>query len=116
MDERKTIKIDAENKIVGRLASKIAVLLRGKQKPSFMPNKDIGDYVVVKNVVKIKFTGKKAENKIYYSHSGFIGGLKARTAKKLFIENPKEILRKAVYGMLPKNKLRNKQIKRLKIS
>ena len=116
MDERKTIAIDAENKVVGRLASKIAVLLRGKQKPSFMPNKDIGDYVVVKNVVKIKFTGKKAENKVYYSHSGYIGGLKSRTAKKLYIENPKEILRKAVYGMLPKNKLRNKQIRRLKIS
>lgn len=114
MEDRKSFTIDAENKIVGRLAAKIAVLLRGKNKPDFFPNKDIGDFVLVKNISKIKFTGKKTEKKVYYRHSGYLGGLKIKTAKTLMAENPKEILKKAVYGMLPKNKLRSRQIKRLK--
>jgi large subunit ribosomal protein L13 len=112
---RKTHIIDAKNKILGRLATEIAILLRGKHKPNFAPQKDIGDFVIVKNVDKIKVTGKKAEQKIYYRHSGYLGGLKKIPFKKLFAERPAEVLRKAVWGMLPKNKLRAKQIKRLKI-
>lgn len=113
--ERKTHTIDATGKVLGRLASEIAVLLRGKQKPEFVPYKDIGDFIVVKNIDKIKFTGKKIEQKIYYRHSGYLGGLKEITLKKMLEKNPTQVLRKAVWGMLPKNKLRPKQIKRLKI-
>ena len=113
--ERNTHTIDATNKVLGRLATQIAVLLRGKHKTDFVPYKDMGDFVVVKNVDKIKITGKKMEQKIYYHHSGFLGGLKETPFKKLFKEKPEEVLKKAVFGMLPKNKLRSKTIKRLKI-
>jgi large subunit ribosomal protein L13 len=115
MENRKTHNIDATNKILGRLASQIAVLLRGKHKPDFAPHKDIGDFVVVKNIDKIKFSGKKMNQKIYYHHSGYLGGLKEISLEKLFKEKPDVVLKKAVFGMLPKNKLRAKQIKRLKI-
>lgn len=113
--ERKTHIIDATNKVLGRLATEIAVLLRGKNKPDFVPNKDIGGFVVVKNFNKIKLTGKKLDKKIYYHHTGYLGGLKGISLKKLFEKNPTQVLKKAVFGMLPKNKLRAKQIKRLKI-
>ena len=113
--ERNTHTIDATNKVLGRLATQIAVLLRGKHKTDFVPYKDMGDFVVVKNVDKIKITGKKMEQKVYYHHSGFLGGLKETPFKKLFKEKPEEVLKKAVFGMLPKNKLRSKTIKRLKI-
>jgi large subunit ribosomal protein L13 len=113
--ERKTYTIDATNKVLGRLATKIAILLRGKNKPDFAPYKDMGDFVEVKNIANIKFTGKKFEKKFYYHHTGYIGGLKKVKLKNLVKENPKEVLRAAVLGMLPKNKLRAKQIKRLKI-
>jgi len=113
--ERKTHTIDAKGKVLGRLATQIAVLLRGKNKPDFAPYKDIGDFVAVKNVDKIKLTGKKLEQKIYYHHTGFMGGLKKVPLKKVFKENPDKVLRGAIFGMLPKNKLRAKQIKRLKI-
>ncbi|MFH1841513.1 MAG: 50S ribosomal protein L13 [Candidatus Nealsonbacteria bacterium] len=112
--ERKTHKIDAEGKVLGRLSTEIAVLLRGKQKIGFAPNKDIGDFVLVKNVEKIKFTGNKMENKKYYRHSGYIGSLKEVPLKKLFERDPKEVLRRAVKGMLPHNKLQSLQINRLK--
>ena len=112
--ERKTHTIDAEGKILGKLAVEIAILLRGKHRPDFMPNKDGGDFVVVKNIEKIKFTGKKFEQKIYYHHSGFMGGLKEVPLKTLFKKDPVRVLRKSVFGMLPKNKLRAKQIRRLK--
>lgn len=112
--ERQTHTIDATNKILGRLATEIAVLLRGKNKPDFQPNQDRGDFVIVKNVDKIKFSGRKMEQKKYYHHSGYLGGLKATSLKKLFSRSPSEVLRKAVWGMLPNNKLRAEQIKRLK--
>ena len=112
--ERETYTIDAKNKILGRLATEIAVLLRGKNKPDFVPYKDMGDFVVVKNTDNIKVTGKKLEQKIYYRHTGYLGGLKKTPLKKLFKKDPAEVLKKAVFGMLPKNKLRAKQIKRLK--
>lgn len=113
--ERKTHTIDASGKILGRLATQIAILLRGKHKPAFVPNKDIGDFVIVKNIDKIRLTGKKAESKIYYHHTGYLGGLKAVSFKKLFEKDPAEVLKRTVFGMLPKNKLSKKQIKRLKI-
>ncbi len=112
--KRKTHTIDATDKVLGRLATEIAILLRGKNKPDFMPNKDIGDFVIVKNFNKIKITGKKFDNKIYYRHTGYLGGLKKVPFKKLFEKDPEEVLKKAVFGMLPINKLRAKQIKRLK--
>ena len=111
---RETHKIDAQGEILGRLAVKIALLLRGKHRPDFVFNKDTGDFVVVKNVDKIKLTGKKIGQKKYYHHTGYLGNLKEKPLKKLIKENPKEVLKKAVFGMLPKNKLRAKQIKRLR--
>ncbi len=113
--ERETHTIDVTGEVLGRLSTKIAILLRGKQRPDFVPNKDTGDFVVVKNVDKIRFTGKKPENKFYYRHSGYLGSLKKTPLKKLFKQNPGEVLKKPVFGMLPDNKLRAKQIKRLKI-
>jgi len=113
--ERKTHTIDATGRVLGRLAVEISVLLRGKHKPDFVPYGDMGDLVVVKNINKIKITGKKTESKIYFHHSGYLGGLKKIPLKKLFNKDPVKILEKAVFGMLPKNKLRAKQIKRLKI-
>jgi len=113
--ERKTHTIDATNKVLGRLATEIAVLLRGKNKPNFAPNKDMGDFVTVRNFSKIRITGKKFGQKIYYRHTGYLGGLKEVPLKKLFEKDPAEVLKKAVFGMLPKNKLRAKQIKRLRI-
>lgn len=110
---RQTHTIDVTDKVLGRLASEIAILLRGKQKPDFVPYKDMGDIVVIKNIKKIKITGKKIEKKIYYRYSGYPGGLKEIPLKRLFKTKPEEVLKKAVYGMLPKNKLRSKQIKRL---
>jgi len=111
---RKIHTIDANGKPLGRLAVEVAVLLRGKNKPDFVPYKDVGDSVVIKNVEKIKFTGKKFEDKIYFRHTGYLGGLKQQTLKELYRRSPSEVLRKAVWGMLTKNKLRPRQIKRLK--
>ncbi len=111
--ERNTVTIDAENQVMGRLATKIANVLRGKVKPTYVPYIDGGDFVTVKNVQKMKITGNKMRQKKYYHHTGFPGGLRTQTMKEIFIKNPGEILKKAVYGMLPKNKLRALQIKRL---
>jgi len=113
--KRETHTIDATNKVLGRLAVEIAILLRGKKKTDFAPYKDMGDFVVVKNIEKLKFTGKKFEQKKYY-HSGYLGSLiKEIPLKTLFKENPAEVIKKAVFGMLPKNKLRSRIIKRLKV-
>jgi large subunit ribosomal protein L13 len=112
---RKTHTIDAENKSLGRLAVQVAVLLRGKNKPDFVPYKDMGDIVVIKNVDKIKFTGNKLENKNYFHFTGYLGNLKKATLKELLVKRGhKEVLRRAVMGMLCKNKLRARQIKRLR--
>ena len=112
---KKTYTIDATEKVLGRLAVEIAILLRGKDKPDYVPYLDMGQEVVVVNTSRIKVTGKKAESKKYYRHSGYPGGIKEITYKRLFARDPNEILRKAVYGMLPRNKLRAKMIKRLKL-
>ena len=112
---RKYIVVDAENKSLGRLASEVAVLLRGKNKPDYVPYKDIGDTVAVKNVDKMKFSGNKLENKYYYHYTGYLGNLKQKSLKEYLAKRgAKEVLRSAVMGMLQKNKLRGKQIKRLK--
>ncbi len=111
----KTHKINASGKILGRLASKIAILLQGKHKPDFTPNVNKGDRVIVTNTSKIRISGKKMEQKKYYRHSGYLGGLTEIKYKELFKKDPNKVLRTAVYGMLPKNKLRNKRIKRLKL-
>lgn len=112
---RKEYKVNAENQVLGRLATRIALLLRGKNKADFAPNKDIGDFVLVGNVSKIKISGKKLEQKTYFSHSGYLGGDKKVSIAKIFKNDPGEVLKRAVFGMLPKNKLRDQQIKRLKI-
>ena len=107
--------VDASNKIVGRMATQIAMRLRGKHKPIFTPHADTGDFVVVVNAEKVSFTGKKWDKKIYYRHTGYMGGLKEITAGKLLEKNPEEILRLAVKRMLPKNSLGRRQLKKLKI-
>jgi len=106
--------IDATNKILGRLAVEVALLLRGKEKPDFVPYKDEGDTVIIKNIDKLKVTGKKMDQKKYYRHSGYPGGLREISLGELLKTRPEEVLKKAVLGMLPKNKLRDKMIKRLR--
>ena len=113
-EKREIHTIDATGKVLGRLAVQIALLLRGKHKPSFFPYKDMGDFVVIRNIKKIKLTGKKMEKKVYYRHSGYLGSLKTISLKRIFEKNPGKVLEMAVWGMLPKNKLRAKMIKRLK--
>ena len=113
--ERKWFIVDAENKILGRLASEIAIRLRGKHKPNFSPHMDVGDFIVVVNAEKVKLTGNKLDDKIYYRHSGWIGGIKQRSAKELLEKKPTELLKSAVEGMLTKNSLGRKQLKKLKI-
>jgi len=113
--ERKIITVDATDKSLGRLAVEVAVALRGKNKPDFVPYKDVGDTVSVKNIDKMKFTGNKVENKNYFHFTGYLGNMKKATLKEFLIKKgPKEVLRKAVMGMLCKNTLRDRQIKRLK--
>lgn len=107
--------IDAKNQILGRLAVKIANVLRGKLKKNFKPNQDVGDFVIVINAKDVKVTGKKKENKIYFRHTQYPGGLKKETFKELLERKPEEIIKRAVKGMLPKNKLTKNFMKRLKI-
>jgi large subunit ribosomal protein L13 len=111
--EKERIIIDAKDQVLGRLASRVALLLRGKQKSNFLPNQEPKIIVVVRNVDKIKITGQKMSNKFYISHSGYPGGLKKRKLGEVFLKNPKWVFQHAVLGMLPKNKLRKKMIKNL---
>ncbi|MFH0856820.1 MAG: 50S ribosomal protein L13 [bacterium] len=111
---RQTHKIDAENQAAGRVATKVANLLMGKNNPSYAPNVDIGDFVEVINANKLKFTGKKLDQKKYYHYSGYPGGLKEKKLREVFEKQPWRVIHKAVYNMLPKNKLRKEFIKRLK--
>ena len=112
---RETYTINAENKVLGRLAVEIVELLRGKNKPDFAPYKDEGGVVMIENINQLKVTGRKLKNKIYYHHSGYPGGLKEQTMQEIIDKKGmSEVLKRAVYGMLPKNKLRDKMIKRLK--
>jgi large subunit ribosomal protein L13 len=107
--------VDAKDQVIGRLATQIAMVLRGKTKPIFTPHCDTGDFVVVVNAEQALLTGKKLDKKIYYRHSGYMGGIKAETARQTFQGKPEEVLRKAVWGMLPKNSLGRRLLKKLKI-
>lgn len=107
--------VDAENLVLGRVATRIADVLRGKNKPIFAPSVDTGDFVIVVNAEKIALTGNKLSDKIYYSHSGHPGGIKSISAGKLIEKKAEELIRKAVKGMLPKNKLAGQMLKKLKI-
>ena len=103
------------DKVLGRLASEIAMRLRGKHKPNFSPHMDVGDFIIVVNAEKVKLTGNKLDDKIYYRHSGYMGGLKERTAKEMLEKKPTELLKSAVKGMLTKNSLGRRQLKKLKV-
>ena len=113
--ERKWFIVDAEDKVLGRLASEIAIRLRGKHKPNFSTHMDVGDFIVVVNAEKVRLTGKKLDDKIYYRHSGWMGGLTETSAKEMLAKKPTELLKSAVKGMLTKNSLGRKQLKKLKI-
>ena len=114
--DRKWWTIDATDLVVGRLATEVANLLRGKHKPTFTPNQECGDYVVITNCEKVKFTGKKWDDKNYYWHTNHIGGLKSRTAKDQLERSPEAIIMNAVKGMLPKTSVGRKQLTKLKVS
>ncbi len=113
--ERSWFLLDATDRILGRVATKIADRIRGKDKPSYTPHTDGGDYVIVVNAEKIKVTGSKFNDKKYYTHSLYPGGLKVKTFKELNKNNPEKIIEEAVKGMLPKNKLGKSMIKKLKV-
>ena len=113
--ERKWHVIDAEGQTLGRLATEIARLLRGKNKPQYTPHVDTGDFVVVVNAEKVVVTGKKAEQKVYYRHTGYPGGLRETSYEVMLERKPTEILRKAVKGMMPRTRLGRQQFRKLKI-
>jgi len=110
---RKWFVVDAENKTLGRLATEVASVLKGKHKPTYTPHVDSGDYVIVINAEKINLTGKKWDNKMYYSHSGYNGGLKVTAAKDVMAKFPTRMVEKAIVGMLPHTKLGAKMAKKL---
>jgi large subunit ribosomal protein L13 len=113
--ERKWFVIDAEGKVLGRVAAKIAAIVRGKEKAIFAPHQEIGDYVVVVNAEKVAVTGQKVRDKMYYHHSGYVGGLKSHSFEKLIARHPTSPLELAVKGMLPKGPLGRKLLKNVKI-
>jgi large subunit ribosomal protein L13 len=113
--QRDWVLVDAEGKTLGRLATQIADALRGKRKPEYTPHCDTGDFVVVVNAEKIRVTGNKINDKIYYRHSGYPGGLRSRTLGEMLERQPEEVIRKAVKGMLPRNRLARAQLRKLKV-
>jgi large subunit ribosomal protein L13 len=113
--EYKWYLVDAKDAVLGRLAVKIAVCLRGKNKAIFTPNVDTGDFVVVVNAEKVRTTGKKLDDKIYYHHSGYPGGIKAKTLRERLSKEPQKVISDAVWGMLPKNRLGRAMLKKLKV-
>ncbi|MDH3348160.1 MAG: 50S ribosomal protein L13 [Desulfobulbaceae bacterium] len=113
--ERKWFVVDANGKVLGRIATEIAKRLRGKHKPTFCNFQDNGDFIVVINADKVHLTGNKLDDKKYYRHTGYIGGIKERTAREVLEKKPEDLIRLAVKGMLPKNKLGRKQFKKLKV-
>ncbi len=112
---RRWFVVDAQGKVLGRLASRIAMVLRGKNKPTYTPHLDTGDFVVVVNAGQVQLTGRKLDDKFYYRHSGYMGGLKQISARHLLAKKPEEVLRHAVRGMLPKNSLGRQLLKKLKV-
>jgi len=115
LNQRQWYVIDARGKILGRMATEIAKVLRGKHKPCYTPNQDAGDFVVVVNAREIKLTGAKLEQKIYYRHTEYPGGIRERTAAQMLEEKPAELVMLAVKGMLPKNRLSRKLVTKLKV-
>ncbi len=113
--ERKWYVVDAEGQTLGRMASEIAKILRGKNKPEFTPHVDTGDYVVVVNTAKVKVTGKKLQQKVYYNHSDYVGGMKETTLAELMQKDPEKVVELAVKGMLPKGPLGRAMIKKLHV-
>lgn len=113
--ERKWYLVDAEGEVLGRLASKVAAVLRGKHKPIFSPHMDVGDHVIIVNAEKIRVTGKKAKQKTYFRHSGYPGGVTMEKYSDLLKKHPERILEKAIWGMLPHNRLGRKMYKKLKV-
>lgn len=113
--DRKWYLVDAQDQVLGRLATKVASIIRGKNKAIFTPNNDTGDFVVVINAEKVKFTGKRQTLKTYSHHSGYPGGLKTRSLQEMMVKKPEFVIHNAVQGMLPKNRLGNKLIKKLKV-
>ncbi len=113
--EQKWLLINAEGRILGRMATEVADLIRGKRKPQFTSHLDTGDFVVIINAEKIKVSGRKLEQKKYYSHSGYPGGIKEETLKDLLERKPEEVIKKAVWGMIPKGKLGRALYKKLKV-
>lgn len=113
--ERRWRVVDAEGQTLGRLATRIADALRGKDKPQFTPHIDTGDFVVVVNAEKVAVTGKKLDEKLYHRHSGYPGGLRSRTLREQLARRPEEVIRKAVKGMLPRNRLGRAQLRKLKV-
>jgi large subunit ribosomal protein L13 len=113
--ERNWVLVDAKGKTLGRLATQIADLLRGKRKPTYTPHIDVGEFVVVINAEQIAVTGDKLHDKMYYRHSGYPGGLKKRTLNDMLERRPEEVIRLAVKGMLPRNRLARKQLTKLKV-
>jgi large subunit ribosomal protein L13 len=113
--ERNWLVVDAEGKTLGRLATQIADALRGKRKPEYTPHVDTGDFVVVVNAEKVHVTGQKRQQKRYYRHSGYPGGLRSRTLEEMLERRPEEVIRHAVKGMLPRNRLGRKQLTKLKV-
>lgn len=113
--DQKWYVVDAKDQILGRMATRIAVYLRGKHKPIFTPNVDTGDFIVVINADKVKVTGNKLEDKFYYRHSGYIGSIKSKSLKDRMIKEPEKVIADAVWGMLPKNRLGRAMIKKLKV-
>jgi len=112
---RQTLLLDADDQVLGRLAVKAAVLLRGKHKPTYEPSADTGDYVIIINADKVKLTGKKENQKVYYRHSGYPGGIKEIPYKRMKDAHPERVVRMAVRGMLPKNSLGRTMLKKLKV-
>jgi large subunit ribosomal protein L13 len=113
--ERNWFLVDAEGKTLGRMATQIADVLRGKRKPTYTPHVDVGDFVIVINASKVAVTGNKLEGKRYWRHSGYPGGIRSRTLGELLEKRPEEVIRRAVKGMLPRNRLARAQLRKLKV-
>jgi large subunit ribosomal protein L13 len=113
--ERKWYVVDADGQVLGRLASRVAIVLRGKHKPTYTPNADTGDGVIIINAEKIRLTGNKIDQKAYYHHTGYTGGIKKEDVKDIMADNPERVITMAVRGMIPKNTLGKEQLKKLKV-
>ena len=113
--ERKWYVVDADGQVLGRMAAQVASVLRGKNKPEFTPHEDVGDYVIIVNAEKVKVTGRKLDQKIYYHHSEYVGGMKETTLREMMAKKPEKVVELAVKGMLPKGPLGRQMLKKLRV-